>query len=154
MIAAESSPDHFHIGQNLDVRDSVGKWVNAEVRFVGNGTIYVHYTGWSAKYDESIDINSPRILPQWEHGKEVRPNNRIDAYHPIGGWLEARVLEVGAQISEKEWPIKVHFLNYHKKYDMWVNLQDNNEVAIIGSRSSAHGIGKKRSKNTKITKIN
>lgn len=87
MIAAESKLEPIHIGQNLDVRDSVGKWVNAEVRFVGNGTIYVHYTGWSAKYDESINIDSDRILIQWELGKEIHVNNRIDAYHPIGGWL-------------------------------------------------------------------
>lgn len=45
--------------------DSVKKWVNAEVVFVGNGTIYVHYSGWSAKYDESIPVGSERLLSQW-----------------------------------------------------------------------------------------
>jgi hypothetical protein len=41
----------YHVGQNLDIKDSVGKWINAEVLFAGNGVIYVHYSGWSLKYD-------------------------------------------------------------------------------------------------------
>lgn len=51
--------------------------------------------------------------------------------------------------------MKVHFFNYHSKYDSWVDLKDNNQVAIIGSRSKAYGIGKKRCKvaamNAKVT---
>jgi len=34
-----------------------------------------------------------------------------------------------------------------------VNLKDNNEVAIIGSRSKAHGIGKKRSRHVSNEKL-
>lgn len=30
---------------------------------------------------------------------------------------------------------------------MWVDLKDNNQVAVIGARSKAFGIGKKKSKN-------
>lgn len=93
--------------------------------FAGNGSVFIHYTGWSAKYDESIDFSSPRILTQWEKTKKIRVNNRIDAYHPIGGWLEARVLELGEE-SYESFPVKVHFRNYHKKYDKWVDLKDNN----------------------------
>ena len=77
----------FHVGQNLDVLDSVNKWMNAEAIFVGNGLVYVHYTGWSIKYDEQISIDSSRILTQWYPGRPILLNNRIDAYHPIGGWL-------------------------------------------------------------------
>jgi hypothetical protein len=40
----------------------------------------------------------------------------------------------------------VHFFNYHKKYDCVIDLKDNNQAAIIGSRSKAFGMGKKRSK--------
>ena len=40
-------------------------------------------------------------------------------------------------------------MNYHKKYDIWVDLRNNNEVAIIGSRSKAYGMGKIRSKGSK-----
>jgi hypothetical protein len=83
----EPKSEQYHVGQNLDILDSVNKWVNAEVLFVGNGTVYVHYSGWSAKYDEEIKIPSHRILTQWEHGKPIQLSNRLDAYHPLGGWL-------------------------------------------------------------------
>jgi hypothetical protein len=39
-------------------------------------------------------LNSNRILKQWQPGKTIKINNRIDAYHPVGGWLEARVIEI------------------------------------------------------------
>lgn len=53
------------VGQNLDVKDSVNKWVNAEVLRVNSYEIYVHYSGWAQRYDEPIPIDSPRILVQW-----------------------------------------------------------------------------------------
>lgn len=86
-MQATEQDTNFHVGQNLDVLDSVNKWMNAEVIFAGNGLVYVHYTGWSIKYDEEIPIDSPRILTQWYPGRPILLNNRIDAYHPLGGWL-------------------------------------------------------------------
>jgi hypothetical protein len=55
----------FYLGQYLDVKDSVNKWANAEVLYVRQDNIYIHYTGWSAKYDEYINKNSERIIQQW-----------------------------------------------------------------------------------------
>ena len=55
--------------------------------FCSSNEIYVHYTGWSAKYDQYINVDSDRILTQWEPGKKISINNRVDGYHPIGGWL-------------------------------------------------------------------
>ena len=77
----------FHAGENVDVLDSVNKWMNAEVMFVCPASIYIHYTGWSIKYDEEVPLNSARVLKQWQPGKHVHLNNRVDAYHPRGGWL-------------------------------------------------------------------
>lgn len=76
--------------------DKVKSWLNAEILGVENDKVYIHYTGWHPKYDEFIDIDSRRILKQWQPSKHIQLNNRIDAYHPIGGWLEARVIELGA----------------------------------------------------------
>jgi hypothetical protein len=47
----------------------------------------IHYTGWHPKYDEFIYLNSGDILKQWTHQKSIQMYNRIDVYHPIGGWL-------------------------------------------------------------------
>jgi hypothetical protein len=39
-------------------------------------------------------MHSDRILNQWEPGKELQVNNRVDAFHPMAGWLEARIVEI------------------------------------------------------------
>jgi hypothetical protein len=48
----------------------------------------------------------------------------VDAYHPKGGWLEARVVEMEDKATVNK--VKVHFTNYHPKYDIWVDIRDNN----------------------------
>lgn len=42
---------HFNLGQNLDVKDTTNKWVNAEIIYIKDNHLYVHYSGWSTKYD-------------------------------------------------------------------------------------------------------
>ena len=42
----------------------------------------------------------------------------------------------------------MHYFNYHPKYDRWIEYGNSNEMAIIGSRTKAYGIGKSR-KNVK-----
>ena len=68
---------YFEIGDHVDCRDQVGKWCNAEIVAVifpfsflqkRANLVKVHFTGWSAKYDEWIDINSDRIVAQWMRG--------------------------------------------------------------------------------------
>jgi hypothetical protein len=55
------------------------------------------------------------------------------------------VIELG-NITDKGMieKVKVHFVNYHPRYNTWVNITDNNQVATIGSRSKAYGIGKNK----------
>lgn len=54
--------------------------------------LYIHYTGWSVKFDEWFPLDSERVLVQWERGNDIRVNNRLDVKHEQGGWLEARVI--------------------------------------------------------------
>lgn len=49
--------------------------------------------------------------------------------------------------------VLVHFFNYHKKYDIWVDVSDSDQVAIIGSKSKAHGMGKNRKKQVKLNEL-
>ena len=60
---------HFNLGQNVDVCDSKDKWVNGEIKYIKGNEAFIHYTGWSYRYDEYLDLLSDRILPQWEPGK-------------------------------------------------------------------------------------
>lgn len=42
--------------------------------------------------------------------------------------------------------IKVHFVNFHAKFDIWVDLDNKDQVAAIGTYSKGYGSGKKRNK--------
>ena len=76
------------------MKDSVGKWVNGEVIFIKADELYIHFSGLSSKFDDYFPMNSELILTQWEPEKSPQINNRIDAYHPMGGWLEARIIDI------------------------------------------------------------
>jgi hypothetical protein len=56
--SAEQSTE-FQVGEHVDCLDTVSKWCNAEIASVDNGSVYIHYTGFSTKYDEWIDLNHP-----------------------------------------------------------------------------------------------
>ena len=49
------------IGQWIDVKDTIDQWLEAEVINVNESQVYVHYNGWGRRWDEWIDMNSPRI---------------------------------------------------------------------------------------------
>ena len=55
----------FYKGQWVDVKDTVDQWLEAQIIEIIqtlNGTqAFVHYNGWPNRWDEWIDINSPRI---------------------------------------------------------------------------------------------
>ena len=54
---------NFSKGQWVDVKDTVDQWLEAQVLEVNptNSQVFVHYNGWPNRWDEWIDMNSPRI---------------------------------------------------------------------------------------------
>lgn len=89
-------------------------------------------------------MQSDRILTQWEPGKEFKVNNRVDAFHPMAGWLEARIVEIPQEDGERPSKVKVHYFNYHPKYDRWIDPDWAGSIDLIGAKSKAYGIGKSR----------
>lgn len=61
----------FEVGDIMDACDSKGIWFRAVVRFVAEAKIQVHFLNWSAKWDEWIPRDSPRLCPQ--HTKTSGP---------------------------------------------------------------------------------
>lgn len=129
----------YDLNEHIDCRDSVNKWLDAEVIGLRNNEIRVHFTGWSNKYDEWIEKNSDRVLKQWQKGMEFHLNNRLDVKDEMGKWLEARVIDVlqillqSLKLFFKMSPseIKVHFYNYSSKFDIW--LEKNSGFLFRGS---------------------
>ena len=55
----------FELGQWVDIKDTVGSWLEGQIVNMRshNGVIQVqvHYNGWAQRWDEWIDMNSPRL---------------------------------------------------------------------------------------------
>lgn len=151
----------FSVGENVDCRDTVNKWMNAEVvgiRDIPVRSIRVHYSGWEAKFDEWIDVNSDRILKQWlRRNSKTKDsssnkislstlppaiNNRIDVFHRrTKQWLEGIVRDIIYQTQTTL--IKIHFVGYSSKNDETLNLSDEDLIQTVGRHSRAFGEGKR-----------
>ncbi len=128
----------FEIGEQIDCEDTVKKWLNAEVVAIRNSEFKVHYSGWSSKYDEWLPDGTRRALKQWRRALVVSANNRLDVRHlESEQWLEARVLQVDDKVPNR---VLIHYQGYHKKYDEWVDVEDRERVAEVGTYSKAYGI--------------
>ncbi|CAD8142037.1 unnamed protein product [Paramecium octaurelia] len=51
----------FQVGQWIDVKDTIDQWLEAQVQIVEQNRIFIHYNGWGNRWDEWLDIQSPRI---------------------------------------------------------------------------------------------
>jgi hypothetical protein len=62
---SSSESKRFFVGQWIDVKDTVNQWLEATVMAVNEeqGTVFLHYNGWPTRWDEWIQIDSPRIAP-------------------------------------------------------------------------------------------
>ena len=78
------------VGMLVDAKDSYGKWYEAIVKQVidesPNGKrLFIHFFGWSDKFNEWIDVNSRRVQP---------------AYSMIEPWRE-ELLTAGTMVEYK-----------------------------------------------------
>eukprot|EP00826_Nyctotherus_ovalis_P007013 TRINITY_DN1171_c0_g5_i2.p1 TRINITY_DN1171_c0_g5~~TRINITY_DN1171_c0_g5_i2.p1 ORF type:complete len:336 (-),score=65.18 TRINITY_DN1171_c0_g5_i2:161-1168(-) len=51
----------FKLGQWVDVKDTVGQWLEAQVTKIQGSKVFVHFNGWGTRWDEWIEKDSPRI---------------------------------------------------------------------------------------------
>lgn len=51
----------FQLHQRLDVKDTTGKWLEAQIIDLNNDFIKIHYKGWASKFDEYIPISSQQL---------------------------------------------------------------------------------------------
>lgn len=59
----------LHIGQWVDVKDTVDQWLEAQVISLQAepSLAFIHYNGWPEHWDEWIQVDSPRIQPFRTH---------------------------------------------------------------------------------------
>ena len=51
----------FEVGMWLDVRDTIDQWLEAQITNMREDSIFVHYNGWGARWDEWVEKKTPRI---------------------------------------------------------------------------------------------
>ncbi|KAF0699988.1 Aste57867_9468 [Aphanomyces stellatus] len=61
LLSASDHRRRFHVGQWLDVKDTVNQWLEATVLDVTSAQVFVHYHGWPSRWDEWIDLDSARL---------------------------------------------------------------------------------------------
>ena len=52
---------NFEVGGWVDVKDTIDQWLEAEICMRRGNKAFIHYNGWGNRWDEWIDIHSPRI---------------------------------------------------------------------------------------------
>jgi len=62
----------FELGQWVDVKDTIDQWLEAEVIDAREDQVKIHYNGWGARWDEWIEMSSPRI--SFFRNKTVQPH--------------------------------------------------------------------------------
>jgi len=51
----------FTLNQKVDCKDTANKWLISTVIELKEGYVYIHYDGWSSKWDEWLETSDPRI---------------------------------------------------------------------------------------------
>lgn len=118
-IEGTTTTRRYYPGQELDVLDTVSKWAEASVVGVSENRVRITYVYWSEKWDEWLDFESSRIRPRGSMTfRNTNPmvGQRVEAYDGFG-WLEAEILAV-----QKSNLVFVHYNNFHRKFDEWVDL--------------------------------
>lgn len=57
----DASQRKLKIGQWVDVKDTINQWCEAQVVNVNEDKALIHYNGWGTRWDEWIEMASPRI---------------------------------------------------------------------------------------------
>mmetsp|Transcript_1526 Transcript_1526/g.1480 ORF Transcript_1526/g.1480 Transcript_1526/m.1480 type:complete len:310 (+) Transcript_1526:1-930(+) len=128
----------FSLREHIDCKDTEDKWLNAEIIAISGKKVHVHYSGFSDRWNEWIQWDSPRLLKQWRPGRLFQINNRIDVIDTQNKWLEAFVIE----IKEEGKVIRVHYKGFTAKWEEDLPI-DSDRIAQIGYHSKAYGSGRK-----------
>lgn len=69
-----ASAMNFQVGQWIDIKDSIDQWLEGQIIEIRAGKAFVHYNGWGNRWDEWIDLTSPRIALFRSHTIQMSTN--------------------------------------------------------------------------------
>ena len=138
-----SQAHKLKIGDKIDHRDSIGRFVFATVSQKQGTNLKIHYDGWSRKWDIWSNFNeeihrfavagsiSKRKAHRFQHLKkgdfvDINPTQR----HP--GWKCGKI----RRFDQKSGQIQVIYESMDKDLLYWAHLDDEAEIAEFTSQSS------------------
>jgi hypothetical protein len=145
--AAKDTPPAcpFYAGQQVDAQDQHGKWYEATVCAIRTHPalqVYVHYTYWSSRWDEWIEVGPGvpvRVTKAGESGqvyapgKPARKGMLVDVFdsHPSNNrFIDGKIIDVSPEGKR----VLVHFVKYSSAFDAWFDL-DGGLVRPFGERT-------------------
>lgn len=74
----------YAVGDLIDVIDTVYKWYPCIILKVDQKekTVFIHYYGWTARYDEWIKLTSARLDTVWTHDEHYGPLGSLFQSNP------------------------------------------------------------------------
>ncbi|TMW61524.1 hypothetical protein Poli38472_012715 [Pythium oligandrum] len=102
-------------GQLIDALDTDKKWYESRVLDISEGKVFVHYRGWTDKWNEWIDLFSNRLAPRFSNvpnWRDFQVNDQVQVGRTQEGrafpeWRNAFVREVEGNFEEGTLRIKV-----------------------------------------------
>merc|ERR1712228_305513 len=117
----------YHIGDIIEVRDTqTNDWIESTVIDKENNWIFVHYNGWSDKYDQKIHtvkdrnrLRSKPFIPLFQshmtlkRAMELKVDDKIDHRDHFGRFLDAIIVE------KQGTNLKIHYIGLLSIWDVW-----------------------------------
>merc|ERR1712154_290996 len=128
--------NELKVGDQVDHRDKVGRFLSAEVKAREGTRLLMHYEGWDSKWDEWCDFSKevgrfaaygsiskrPTRVQGVRKGLKVR-YRRID-----GRWVDAVVIKVDKPIQGQ---VQVVYQMYGRNLTRWAHLDNTQEILAV-----------------------
>lgn len=125
---------NFVKGQWVDVKDTVDQWLEAQVVDVNLTQVFIHYNGWPNRWDEWIDISSPRIQHFKTHTFQSLASP-MHSPHPISP-VDAEGFRVATPLETNECLLQALALleQIQAMLDMYNEISQEEEGRALGTK--------------------
>ena len=123
----------------VDVCDTFGVWMEAQILEITNTHIQVHFLLWDSRWDECISLHDThRIAPLRKktfngvsHFRLNQSMDVLDIHCKTPKWRSACIIEMCKD------SVKIHYKHFHPKFDEWI-CKTSDRLACYGQHSKSN----------------
>ena len=126
--------EKLQIGDNIDHRDATGRFLLAKILNITKNCIYIHYQGWSTKWDTWINYKNETNTIAYPRSISRKPNTRfskaqfgdlIEIYPPKeNGWKKGIITNLDKHSGQ----VEVQYIVNNEIHYYWGHLNDIKEI--------------------------